>query len=264
MEKSTYADNSKTEKEVQRLVLTLKDQLRDRGIYYQDLCKTLKLSEASIKRLFSKKSFDLNQISKICDFIGITFHELSTLSFENWSRYHLYTPEQDSLLGQNPVDMYVFVRLLVGYKPDDVKKELDLSQAQMFKILNRLEKAKVLTFLPKGQVKMLIQGPFRSIHNGFYESVFLPRLYKIVFEHFLKSAPQYKKFRGLLHVREFYLTREVFEKFKQEVEELSLKYRQINNWQIRQNRPQDLVPVAGLFCLDMYNAFKENISFRDR
>lgn len=245
--------------DTERVVETIKQVMKERGFIYRDLCGPLQLSEPSIKRLFSKMNFSLDQISEVASAIGLTMEQLTSLAFQNQSRFHQYTPEQDKLLGENPIEFYVFVRLLVGFKTNEIKKELDLTESQILKILNRLDKAQLIQLLPRGRVTIQVKGPFQHIDKGSLRKVFFPQVLKITFDHFSKHIRSSENFPGLIHTREFYLSREAYLKFRGEVEELSRKYREITNWQILQNRPQDLLPVTALFCLDEFNQIKANI-----
>lgn len=250
------------EQDTDKLVETIKQVMKERGFIYRDLCEILGLSEISVKRLFSKKNFSIDQVIRICDAIGLTMEQLTGLAFQNQSRFHNYTPEQDKLLGENPLEMYVYVRILVGFKPNEIKEELELSEARMMKILNRLDKAQLIELLPRGRVKMRVKGPFRHVEGGSFQKVLFPRVLRISFDHFSRHIHSLSKFSGLIHSREFYLNRRSYLEFRNDVEELSRKYREITNWQILQNKPQDLFPVTALFCLDEFNHLKANINFK--
>ena len=248
--------------DTEKLVETIKTVMKERGFIYRDLCEALQLSEPSVKRLFSKMNFSLNQIIDITEAIGLNIEQLTALAFQNQSRFHQYTPEQDQLLGQNPLEMYVYVRLLVGFKPQEIKKELELTEEKILKILNRLDKVQLIALLPRGRVKILVKGPFEHVKGGAFQKILFPRVMKISFDHFSRYIYSLERFSGLIHSREFYLSRSAYMQFRTEIEELSRKYREITNWQILQNRPQDLLPVTALFCLDEFNHMKANIQLK--
>ena len=58
------------------LIEVLKRELKSRDITYADVAKKLDLSEASIKRMFSK-DFMLSRLDEICEFAGIEFADLA-------------------------------------------------------------------------------------------------------------------------------------------------------------------------------------------
>jgi DNA-binding Xre family transcriptional regulator len=62
------------------LVAALKGALKSRQMTYRDLAKRLKLSEASVKRLFAEESFSLKRVEEICAVLDIDFFELARLA----------------------------------------------------------------------------------------------------------------------------------------------------------------------------------------
>src|ERR1700755_912379 len=59
------------------LVDVLKRELRTRGVTYADLARQLRLSEASVKRMFSRRDFTLKRLDDICKHAQIEFAELA-------------------------------------------------------------------------------------------------------------------------------------------------------------------------------------------
>ena len=57
--------------QVNELIDTLKRLLRERGLTYAVVAQQLGLSEATVKRGFSTRSFTLERVVAICDLIGI-------------------------------------------------------------------------------------------------------------------------------------------------------------------------------------------------
>lgn len=53
------------------LVDRLKRELRGRNITYAAVAKGLGMSEASVKRMFSRKEFTLSRLDAICELAGI-------------------------------------------------------------------------------------------------------------------------------------------------------------------------------------------------
>jgi predicted XRE-type DNA-binding protein len=52
--------------ELQQLLVTLKRQIKARGLTYRDVAAALKLSEPSVKRLFSTGNLSLERLVDIC------------------------------------------------------------------------------------------------------------------------------------------------------------------------------------------------------
>jgi transcriptional regulator with XRE-family HTH domain len=60
------------------LVDSLKRELKARGITYADLASRIKMSEASVKRMFSQKNFTLQRLDEVLQAAGIEFSELTS------------------------------------------------------------------------------------------------------------------------------------------------------------------------------------------
>jgi hypothetical protein len=59
-----------------QIVAELKKALRASGHTYSDVAKTLDLSVASVKRLFSTEDLSLHRVDQICDLIGVDLREV--------------------------------------------------------------------------------------------------------------------------------------------------------------------------------------------
>ena len=67
--------------EIAHVIDTVKRQLKAQGKTYQDVARHLKLSEASVKRLFSSERFTVERLAEISGFLGFTLAELLPESF---------------------------------------------------------------------------------------------------------------------------------------------------------------------------------------
>src|SRR5579862_1197983 len=59
-----------------QIVAELKRALRAGGYTYADVAKRLKLSVASVKRLFSRADLSLERVDLICELIGLSLTEI--------------------------------------------------------------------------------------------------------------------------------------------------------------------------------------------
>ena len=61
-------------------VEALKKVLKSRGLTYSALAQRVHLSEASVKRLFSRRTFTLARLEQFCGVLEIDFFELARLA----------------------------------------------------------------------------------------------------------------------------------------------------------------------------------------
>ena len=64
------------------IVQVLKRSLKTKGLTYKDIAKRVGLSEASVKRVFSAKTFTLQRLESVCAAIGMSMAELVRLASE--------------------------------------------------------------------------------------------------------------------------------------------------------------------------------------
>ena len=59
------------------LVEVLKRELRSRGITYARVARELHLSEASVKRMFSRRNFSLKRLDQVCQLANSEFSDIA-------------------------------------------------------------------------------------------------------------------------------------------------------------------------------------------
>ena len=59
------------------LVEVLKRELRSRGVTYAQVARKLGLSEASVKRMFSRRNFTLKRLDQVCQLTNADFSDLA-------------------------------------------------------------------------------------------------------------------------------------------------------------------------------------------
>ncbi len=65
------------------IIQVLKRSLKSKGLTYKDIAKRVGLSEASVKRVFSAKTFTLQRLESVCMAIGMSMAELVRIASES-------------------------------------------------------------------------------------------------------------------------------------------------------------------------------------
>lgn len=68
------------------LVNAPKFVLRGRGVTYAEVAKGIRLSDASVKRIFAARSFTLEQLDQVCSFIGMEISDLAKMVAQDAAR----------------------------------------------------------------------------------------------------------------------------------------------------------------------------------
>jgi transcriptional regulator with XRE-family HTH domain len=89
------------------LVDTLKRILKGRGIMYATVAAGLGLSEASVKRMFSRRDFTLQRLEDVCRIAGVDFAELAHEATADEAGMTHLTAEQEREIVSDPTLMLV-------------------------------------------------------------------------------------------------------------------------------------------------------------
>jgi transcriptional regulator with XRE-family HTH domain len=155
------------------LVEALKKLLKSRGTTYRSLARSLKLSEPSIKRLFSERTFTLKRLEEICAVLEIDFFELAKLARGAAATIDEMTVAQEQALATDSKLLGVFYLVFNDWQMEDILVNYVLTKAETLKLLLRLEHLGLVDLLPGDKVKLKVpktlrlrrDGPIRRTHG---------------------------------------------------------------------------------------------------
>src|SRR4249919_1794848 len=84
------------------LIAALKRQLKAQGITYARLAQSLDLSEAAVKRMFSRQALSLVRLEQICAVLGIGLAELAIESRQGQATLAELDAESEDALVRDP------------------------------------------------------------------------------------------------------------------------------------------------------------------
>ena len=163
------------------LVDAIKKLLKSRGATYRDLARALKLSEPSVKRLFSERTFTLRRLEQVCAFLEVDFFELAKLARGAGAAGDHMTLEQEEALAADPKLVAVFYLFFNDWTLDEIVARYVLTRAEIIKLALRLEEAGLAELLPGDRVRLKVPrrvrlrdvGPVRKRHGNRMIGVFL-------------------------------------------------------------------------------------------
>jgi transcriptional regulator with XRE-family HTH domain len=173
-----------TMKETQKIIETLKRCLHARGLSYRDLAVALSLSESSVKRLFSRRTFTLDRLERVCAVLGMSVAELARLSdggAQATSQPASLSLEQERTLARKPPLLACFYLLLNGHSREEVARRLDLAPRAMRTLMAELAAVDLLVSGPDGEprpraalpVAWRPDGPVRRLYERQVREEFL-------------------------------------------------------------------------------------------
>ena len=138
-----------------QLLGALKKCLRAKGMTYRDLAKSLEISEASVKRVFSQQTFTLSRLEDVCRVLDMSIYDLAKLTkMRTEDEVTELTKDQEQALAKDSTLLTYFYLLLIGWTPDSIAGEHDLDELQQTRILTRLDQLKLLDLYPKNRVRL--------------------------------------------------------------------------------------------------------------
>ena len=158
------------------LINTLKRTLKAHGKTYADVGEALGLSEASVKRLFSREDFSLERLDRICQLIGMEISELVELMTAEQRQLEQLTLDQEQELVDDKALLAVAICALNRWTMDEIVAFYDITEGQCFQKLARLDKLKLIDLLPHNRIKIRVAPNFRWQENGPIQKLFQERL----------------------------------------------------------------------------------------
>jgi len=197
---------------------TLKRCLKARGLTYRDVAIALELSEPSIKRLFSERSFSLQRLEQICRMLDMSFTDLARLNdLKYQERQTALSPEQEAALADDAILLSYFYLLLNGWKSKRIASRFALNEPRQIRLLAKLDKLGLIELQPRNRVRLLTarriqwrrDGPVRRLYEREVKQAFLKDSFAEGVAHFgFESAELAPESARLIQRRLTRLTRE--------------------------------------------------------
>lgn len=150
----------------QQLLDSLKGELRRRGKTYADVAGVLELSEASIKRLFSRGSFTLERLDRLCDWLDLEFGDLVRLMERDRARVRCLSESQEAELVADTRFLLMTLCLLNRWAVEDIVATYRISETEAIGLLGRLDGMGLIELLPGTRVRLRITRDFAWLPGG--------------------------------------------------------------------------------------------------
>ncbi|MEP6996797.1 MAG: helix-turn-helix transcriptional regulator [Betaproteobacteria bacterium] len=167
--------------DAQQLVDTLKKLLKAQSLTYAAVAARVGLSEASVKRLFSARTFTLKRLETFCRLLEIDFFELARIARTSAGEVREMTNKQETALARDATLLGVFYLLLSEWKAADIVARYELSRAELTRLLVRLDRLGLIDLLPHDRVRVRVPnllrlhpgGPIHAVHGQRVVSEFI-------------------------------------------------------------------------------------------
>lgn len=148
------------------MVNGLKRVLKARRINYAQVAEALELSEASVKRMFSKQDFSLERFEQVCQLADISLGELAREVDSERNYISQLTEEQERLILGDTKLFIVAVCVLNHLTLEQIISIYDISESECIRLLLELDRIRFLQLLPNNRIKLLVSRTFSWRTNG--------------------------------------------------------------------------------------------------
>jgi DNA-binding Xre family transcriptional regulator len=144
----------------------LKMHLKARGMTYADVARALKISEATVKRIFAVKNCSLERLDSLCELVQVDLAELARGTPRQSRLVNRLTQGQEEELMSDPALLLVAVCALHQMRAEDMVETYKLTNAQCLELLLRLERIGILELHENNRIRLRISRTFSWIPDG--------------------------------------------------------------------------------------------------
>lgn len=156
------------------LIRALKATLKSRSLTYEELAKRLRLSHASVKRLFAEESFTLKRIEDICKVLEIDFFDLARIARGASSDIDEMSTVQEEALANDARLMGMFYLVFNEWTVDAILETYDINKADCTTLLLQLDKLRLIDLGANNALRLKVpktlrlqrDGPIRRSHGN--------------------------------------------------------------------------------------------------
>jgi transcriptional regulator with XRE-family HTH domain len=148
------------------LVEVLKRELRSRGVTYAQVARKLNLSEASVKRMFSRRDFTLKRLDQVCQLTQADFTDLARTLGREETLISQLTPEQEKEIASSIKLFLVAVCVLNHVSAEQIVEIYDVSQTECIQLLAKLDRIGFIRLAPGNRIKLLVSRDFAWLPDG--------------------------------------------------------------------------------------------------
>lgn len=217
---TTLGHNLDPQAEFNALVSLIKKILKERKITYSVLAKQMNLSESGLKKIFSSQDISFGRISQMASILGLRVSDLLKEIENKETHTVVFSEEEQNYFLKNPLHFNFFVRLLIERQStEEIQKDFGLNEAELFKILKKLDSFKWLQLLPENKIKL----PPLSLVTDFGSGPLLNHIYQEWGKEAVhKLAKPENQKSGKFIVRSFRVKESTYQEFLQRLKELEM------------------------------------------
>jgi len=201
-----------------QIIEALKGVLKDNNITYKDIGTHLSLSEGSIKRLFSTSDLSLTRLGAICSLAGIDISSLVEIMKEKELSTDILSYGYEKELVSN-IKLLLTAHLLINkWTIHQILGHYEIERNEMTMILSKLDKMRIIEYLPNERVRLKLSHSFSWIQNGPIQQFFNNHISQEFFQCDFSSQGEIKLFNSGM------LTKKSNEEMQRQINKLGMYF----------------------------------------
>ncbi len=182
--------------QTKQLIDALKRELRRQRKTYHDTAGVLGLSEASVKRLFSERTFSLERLDRVCEWLGMEISDLVRVMEQATQLTTQLSLQQEQELVSDTRLLLMAHFLMSRWTFSEIIETYDVSELEGIQLLARLDRMKFIQLLPGNRVKLLISKDFEWIKNGPIQRFYEDKVQSEFFDSSFAGPGEYRVFES--------------------------------------------------------------------
>lgn len=144
-----------------RFVDALKASVRARGMTYAQLSRKLRVSEPTVKRMFSRRAFTLARIEQILRVLDLELYDVARMSRARGAGPAELTLEQENALAKDERLLSVFWLLLNERTFADILEDYAITNAELTLLFARLARLQLIEWGAGERARLRVARDFR-------------------------------------------------------------------------------------------------------
>jgi transcriptional regulator with XRE-family HTH domain len=168
------------------LVDVIKRLLKAQGITYAALALQLGLSEAAVKRMFSRRTLNLQRLEQVCAVLDVGLADLAEESQRQRDPLAELSEAQEQALVDDPALLLALYLVLNRWSQEEVLARYRWRPTDWTLLLARLDRLGIVELLPNNRTRARTARNFRWRREGpmqrFFQRRLLPEFFQRAFE----------------------------------------------------------------------------------
>lgn len=144
----------------------LKAHYRARGLNYRDVAKVLKISEATVKRIFSTRDCTLARLEQLCAVAQVDLADIARAGPRTTRLITQLKREQEQQLVDDLRLLIVAVCAMGNVPLEDIVQVYAISEAQCIGLLAKLDRIGFIELCENNHYRLLVARTFQWIPDG--------------------------------------------------------------------------------------------------